>query len=93
MPLEIVEDKHVVFEGGGLPMEVLDVTGKQSMIFFELYFECLTGFGDQVAVVEVLDGLLDTHCDAQTDNDGGDVDKEVAPGVGSVMRRMNVQHR
>jgi hypothetical protein len=74
-------------------VEVLDVTGKQPMIFFELRLEGFTGFGDQVAIVEVLDGLLDTHCDAQTDNDGGDVDKEVAPGVCSVMRWMNIQHR
>jgi hypothetical protein len=35
-----------------------------------------------MAVVEELDGLLETDGDEQANDDGGDVDEEVAPGVG-----------
>lgn len=37
-----------------------------------------------MTVVDKLDGLLEADGDEETDNDGGDVDTEVAPGAGGV---------
>jgi hypothetical protein len=45
----------------------------------------LSGLGDLVAVVEVLYGLFQAYCDAEAEDDSGDVDEEVAPGIGGVM--------
>jgi hypothetical protein len=43
-----------------------------------------------MAMVEVLDGLFEADGDEQTDDDGGNMDEEVAPGVRGVVRRMDV---
>jgi hypothetical protein len=45
-----------------------------------------------MAVVEVLDGLLEADGDEKADDDGGDVDEEVAPGVGGGVGRVYVEH-
>lgn len=45
-----------------------------------------------VAVMEKLDGLFKGDGDEEAENDGGDVNEEVAPGSGGVVRRVNVQH-
>jgi hypothetical protein len=37
-----------------------------------------------VVMMDRLNGLLEADGDEQTDDDGGDVDEEVAPGVGGV---------
>jgi hypothetical protein len=38
-----------------------------------------------MAVVEVLDGLLEANGDEEAEDDGGDVDEEVAPRGGGVV--------
>jgi hypothetical protein len=43
-------------------------------------------------LVDALDGLLEADGDEKTDDDGGDVDEEVAPGVCRVVRGMDVEH-
>jgi hypothetical protein len=44
-----------------------------------------------MAMVEPLDGLFEADRDQQADDEGGDVDEEVAPGVGRVGRRVDVE--
>ena len=46
-----------------------------------------------VAMVEGLDGLLKTNSDDEADDDGGDVNEEVAPGVGGFVGRVDVEQR
>jgi hypothetical protein len=43
-------------------------------------------------VVKEFGGLFEAECDKKADSDGGDVDKEVAPGVDGFVRRMDVEH-
>ncbi len=45
-----------------------------------------------VAMVDELDGLLETDGDDEADDDGGDVDEEVFPGVGGFVGRVDVEH-
>jgi len=45
-----------------------------------------------VAVVEGFDGLFESNGDDEADDDGGDVEEEVAPGVGGVVGRVDVEH-
>ena len=45
-----------------------------------------------MAMVDELDGLLEADGDEETDDDGGDVDEEVAPGVCGVVWWVDVEH-
>ena len=45
-----------------------------------------------MAMVEELDCLFEADGDQEADDDGGDVDEEVAPGVGGVAGWVNVEH-
>ena len=45
-----------------------------------------------MAVVDGLDGLLEADGDDEADDDGGDVDEEVAPGVGGAVGWVDVEH-
>ena len=45
-----------------------------------------------VAAVKELDGLLEADGDEQANADGGDMDEEVAPGVGGLVGRVDVEH-
>ena len=45
-----------------------------------------------VVVVEGFDALLEADGDEQAYADGGDVDEEVAPGVGGVVGRVDIEH-
>jgi hypothetical protein len=55
------------------------------LVVFALVAEEFAGFGDLVAVVEVFDGLLEADGNEEAEDDGGDVDEEVAPSGGCVM--------
>jgi hypothetical protein len=61
-------------------------------------FTCFSGrerlarVGDLVTVVEVFDGLFEADGDEQADDDGGDVDEEVALGGGGVVGWVDVEH-
>ena len=55
----------------------------------------IKGFPSQLellALLEVLDRLLDADGDEQANYDGCDVNEKVAPGVGGVVRRVDVEH-
>jgi hypothetical protein len=45
-----------------------------------------------MAVMDGLDGLLKADGDEQAEDDGGDMDKEVSPGAGSVVGGVDVEH-
>jgi hypothetical protein len=45
-----------------------------------------------LAMVDGFDGLFEADGDEETDDDGGDVNEEVAPGVGGGVRWMDVEH-
>jgi hypothetical protein len=45
-----------------------------------------------MVMVDGLDALLETDGNEEADADGGDVDEEVAPGVGGMVGWVNVQH-
>jgi hypothetical protein len=45
-----------------------------------------------MTLMEVFYGLFESNGDEQADDDGGDVDEEVAPCAGGVVRGVNVDH-
>jgi hypothetical protein len=49
-------------------------------------------FAGLTAMVDVLDGLLEADGDEQAEDDGGDVNEELAPGRGGVMGGVDVEH-
>ena len=54
----------------------------------EVFFELMA----LVAMVDELDRLLKADGDEEADDDGGDVEEEVTPGVGGVVGRVDVEH-
>jgi hypothetical protein len=68
------------------------VSAGSPAILFALDAERLAGFGDLLAVVEVFDGLLEADSDKEANDDGGDVDEEVAPSAGGVVGWVDVKH-
>jgi hypothetical protein len=45
-----------------------------------------------MAIVHGFDGLFEADGDEQAEDDGGDVDEEVAPGAGGVVSGVDVEH-
>jgi hypothetical protein len=54
--------------------------------------DALSHVVELMAVVEVLDGLFEAYGDEEAEDDGGDVDEEVAPGAGGVVGGVDVEH-
>ena len=52
--------------------------------------DALSHVVELMLMMEVFDGLLEADGDEQAEDDGGDVDEEVAPGGGGVVRRVDV---
>jgi hypothetical protein len=46
-----------------------------------------------VVMMDGLDGLLEADSDEEADTDGGDVNEEVAPGVGGGVGWVDVEHK
>ena len=68
------------------------VDDEVSAIGFEFAGEGFAGFAEFVVLVDALDELLEADGDEEADDDGGDVDEEVAPGVGGGVGRVDVEH-
>ena len=59
----------------------------------EFFVNGLAGLAQLMAVVDPLDGLFNCDGDQQADDDGGDVDEEVAPGMGRLVGWVDVKHK
>ncbi len=91
--LDVVEDEEVVGESRGLAFELGDGGGVGAEIGFALAGEGFAGFADFVVVVDDFDRLLEADGDEQANDDGGDVEEEVGPGVGGLVGWMDVEHK
>jgi hypothetical protein len=49
-------------------------------------------FGALITMMDCFDHLFKAYGDEEADDDGGDVDEEVAPSAGGVMRWMDIEH-
>ena len=92
MLANVLEDEEVIFEAGGGDEPVAFVGKEVGAVGFELAGEGLAGVAELVALVNVLDELLEADGDDEANDDGGDVDEEVAPGVDGFVRRVDVEH-
>jgi len=72
--------------------KILLVVLKDVEVGGDLLIDVLAGFAGLAEMVEVLDGLFEAHGDDEAEDDGGDVDEEVAPGLGGVVGGMDVEH-
>ena len=90
--LDVGEDDDIVLKLSFLFTEEDGVCFGCGEVMFVLLAESFTGFYEIVVVVKGFDCLLKTDGDEEADDDGGDMDEEVAPGVGGVVRWMDVEH-
>ena len=54
--------------------------------------EALAQLAELMLTMEVLDCLLEAHRDEEAEDDGSDVDEEIAPGAGGVVGGVDVEH-
>jgi hypothetical protein len=54
--------------------------------------DALSHVVELMAMMEVLDGLLEADGDDEAEDDGGDMDEEVSPGIGGVVGGVDVEH-
>jgi hypothetical protein len=92
MLANVLEDEEVVLEASGGAKPVVLVCDEVVAIGFELAGEGFAGFAELVALVDVFDELLEADGDDEANDDGGDMDEEVFPGVGGVSGRVDVEH-
>ena len=83
-----VQDGQVTFEVHLVALGGKDVELVGSLILGALEEELFAGLLREMTVMGVLDCLFEAHRDQQAKNDGGDVNEEVAPGAGGVVRWM-----
>jgi hypothetical protein len=76
---DLCELPEVVF----IPAEI------DAEFFAQVFFQLMA----LVEMVNCLDGLFEADGDEEPDGDRGDVDNEIAPGSGGVVRRMDVEHQ
>ena len=66
-----------------MPAGCEDVELVGGFVGFALFGQRPAGFGGEMAMMKVFDGLFEADGDEEANDDGGDVDEEVAPGGGS----------
>ena len=76
----------------GLELLHFEVAIDDLEVLFGFVVEVFLQLMTLMPVVEELDRLFEADGDEQADNDGGDVDEEVAPVVGGVVRWVDVEH-
>ena len=69
-----------------------EIIGDGVAVFEALGAQCLFHLVDLIAPVDVFDGLFDAYGDEESEDDGGDVDEEIAPGGGGVVGGVDVEH-
>jgi hypothetical protein len=84
MLLQVDEDGQIAIKDRGDATELLGHSGKVVNIDLALDGKGGTGLGDLIAMVEVLDRLLQADGNQQADTDGADVDEEVLPRMGGM---------
>lgn len=77
---------------GGADEVLSDVAVITNDIFLMLFGEGGAGFVELMPMVQELDGLFEADGDDQTEDDGGHVNEEVAPGADCFMGWMDVDH-
>jgi hypothetical protein len=88
-----LEDEQIVFEAGGRDEPVAFFGCDVGVVGFGFALEGFAGFAEFVVLVDALDELLEADGDDEADDDGRDVDEEVAPGVGGGVGWVDVEHK
>jgi hypothetical protein len=64
----------------------------QAQIVFHHFVQLIVQFLQLMLMVQVFNRLFEADGDEQAEDDGGDVDEEVAPGAGGVVGGVDVEH-
>ena len=90
--LELTQDGYVVEHRLAIGFEVASILDEEGLVVPDFFAKIFSGLMQEVAMVNELDGLFEADGDEQADDDGGDVDEEVSPGGGGMVRRMDFEH-
>jgi hypothetical protein len=89
---KVVEDSKVILEERCGAEITFCIATKRLSVLFALLRKSSSGLGYLVMVMNALDSLFETYGNKQADDDGGDVDEKVSPGVNSVIGWMHIEH-
>ena len=76
----------------GLELEPGNGLAYQREVVLRFNAHLFREFGALMTMMDCFDHLLEADGDAEAEDDGGDVDKEVAPGGSGVMRWVYIEH-
>jgi hypothetical protein len=91
--LEVTQNHDVICQRSRLAMKLADTFSERTDIALALHSQSCASLGDLMTMMKVLDRLLEADCDAQSDDDCGNVNEESLPGVRGFMRRVDIEHR
>jgi hypothetical protein len=86
MPTKVCEYSKVGLELRCKTTELICQHAESIGVEPALHVQGIANLGDLMLVVKMLDGLLETYCDEKANDDCGDMDKEVFPGVDRLVR-------
>jgi hypothetical protein len=89
---KVVEDAKVVLEESCGAKITFSVPTKGLSVLFPFLRESSSSLRYFVMVMNALDSLLETHGNEQADDDRGNVNEKVSPGVNSVIGWMHIEH-
>jgi hypothetical protein len=90
--LEVTENNDVVDQGGGLAMKFADAFSERADIALALDTKSFASLGDPMTVMKKLDRLLEADCNAQSDDNCGNVNEETFPGMQSLLGWVDIEH-
>jgi hypothetical protein len=74
--LEVTENNDVIYQRSGLAMKFADAFSERTDIALAFHTKSFASLGYLMTVMKILDRLLEADCDAQSDDDCGNVNEE-----------------
>ena len=90
MPAKVCKYSEVGLELRHKTTELICQNAESIGVEPALHVQGIENLGDLMLVVKMLDSLLETYCDEKANDDCGDMDKEVFPGVDRMVRCVHV---
>jgi hypothetical protein len=74
-------------------MKFADAFSERTDVALAFHAKSFASLGYLMTMMKILECLFEADCDAQSDDDCGNVNEESFPGMRGLVRRVDVEHR